>query len=114
MREKIKDGYDAISLEHFINFVRAGGTLKIEIPKTEDIVSEISNNRPVLIPISHWFLHKNEMLPRYSIHFNIVKGYDSQNFTVNDPDFGKAFGGQHDIEKDLLMYAIYVSAKGGD
>ena len=113
MRSVLKDGYDALSLEHFIAFVQEGGIVTPRIPTEKDIEKEIHEQRPVLVPLSHWFLHTTEMKPRFSIHFNVVTGEEEGSFTVNDPDFGEDFGGIHLIEKPTLMYAIYVAAKGG-
>lgn len=113
MRMVLKDGYDAITIEHFIEFVKEGGKVIPHVPSHEDIASELAADRPVLVPLSHWFLHKTSMLPRFSIHFNVVAGMDEENFIVHDPDWGNDFGGIHTINKDLLMYAVYVSAKGG-
>ncbi len=113
MQAILKEGYDAITIEHFISFVQQGGQLTPRIPVISDIESELKKKRPVLVPLSHWFLHKTSMLPRFSIHFNVITGMDEGGFRVNDPDFGADFGGQHLIAKNILMYAIYVSAKGG-
>jgi len=113
MRTVLKDGYDAIAIEHFLSFVREGGQLTPRIPTVLDIELELAEQRPLIIPLSHWFLHQTNMPPRFSIHFNVVTGTNEKNFIVNDPDFGDDFGGQHEIEKSVLMYAIYVSAKGG-
>lgn len=113
MRTVLKDGYDAISIEHFIEFVKEGGGITPRIPTVMDIETELAAESPVLIPLSHWFLHQTTMPPRFSIHFNVISGVHGGEFTVHDPDWGSDFGGIHNINKDLLMYAMYVSAKGG-
>lgn len=113
MKKVLKDGCDPVTIDHFIKFVKDGGKITPRIPIDNDIETELTASRPVLVPLSHWFLHKTKMLPRFSVHFNVVCGMNKNNFTVNDPDFGNDFGGAHDIEKKLLMYSIYVSAKGG-
>ncbi|OGC81615.1 MAG: hypothetical protein A2V81_05065 [Candidatus Abawacabacteria bacterium RBG_16_42_10] len=113
MRTVLKDGYDAISLDHFISFVKEGGKISVKIPTIQDIEAELEKNRPVLVPLSHWFLHKTNEPPRFSIHFNVVTGMHGAKFITNDPDFGDEFGGKHSLDKNILMYAIYISAKGG-
>ena len=113
MRQILKDDTDKIALEHFINYIKAGGTMQIRIPTAADIDTAIALNTPVLVPVSHWFMHKNDMPPRYSIHFNVVYGSDNECFYVCDPDFGEPFYGQHRIDKQTFMYACYVSCKGG-
>ncbi|MFA7308713.1 MAG: cysteine peptidase family C39 domain-containing protein [Patescibacteria group bacterium] len=113
MRTVLKDGYDAIAIEHFISFVQEGGIFSPKIPTDMDIESELNEQRPVLVPLSHWFLRQTSMPPRFTTHFNVVTGMNNTEFYTNDPDFGDDFGGQHSTKKETFMYAVYVSAKGG-
>lgn len=113
IRDTMKGEFDPIALEHFISFIEAGGTLTPRIPRLHDLEQEIEEKRPVLVPITHWFLHKSDLPPRFSIHFNIVTGIDHDTVTINDPDWGEEFGGKHAINRDAFLYAMYASAKGG-
>lgn len=109
----MKGEFDPIALTHFVEFVECGGLISPRVPTLRDIQQEIEAGRPVLVPITHWFLHETEMPPRFSIHFNIVSGIDEKTVSVNDPDWGEALGGKHQIDRDNFVFALYASAKGG-
>ena len=109
----MKGEFDPIALMHFIEFVDAGGQITPRVPTFKHIQDEIEAERPVLVPITHWFLHETNSSPRFSIHFNVVTGIDEQAVVVNDPDWGETLGGAHRIERDNFLYALYASAKGG-
>lgn len=113
LRNAMKGELDPIALDHFIAFIDAGGTLIPKIPTLRDLEQEVEEKRPVLVPITHWFLHKSDLPPRFSIHFNIVTGINNNTVVVNDPDWGDEFGGQHEIDRDAFLYAMHASAKGG-
>ncbi len=113
LRNSMKKEDDSIALDHFIAFINHGGILTPRVPTLEDVEQEIAAKRPVLAPITHWFLHKSNMPPRFSIHFNVITGIDNANVMVNDPDWGDEFGGKHEIDRDAFLYAMYASAKGG-
>lgn len=113
LRINMKGEFDPIALNHFITFLELGGIVTPRIPTLGDIEKEIVAERPVLTPITHWFLHKSDLPPRFSIHFNIVTGIDEKVVSVNDPDWGDEFGGKHEIDRDAFLYAMYASAKGG-
>ena len=113
LKLSMKGEFDPTALDHFIEFIDAGGTVTPRIPLLSDIEEEVSQERPVFVPITHWFLHKTNMSPRFSIHFNIVTGIDGKQVYVNDPDWGVDFGGRHAIQRDAFLYAMYASAKGG-
>lgn len=110
---KMKGEFDPIALTKFIEFIDAGGTIVPRVPLLKDLEEEIEAARPVLVPITHWFLHQTDLPPRFSIHFNIVTGFDESTISVNDPDWGKPFGGRHTIKRNDFLYAMYASAKGG-
>ncbi len=113
LRENMKGEFDPIALDHFITFVENGGILTPSVPMYSDIEEEIVAERPVLVPITHWFLHQSNLPPRFSIHFNIITGVGSDTVAVNDPDWGDEFGGKHEIDRNAFLYAMYASAKGG-
>ncbi len=109
----MKGEFDPIALNHFRTFIDSGGVISPRVPTLADIQEEIEAKRPVLVPITHWFLHKTEMPPRFSIHFNIVTGIEEKTVSVNDPDWGDVLGGAHVVDRDHFLYAMYASAKGG-
>ncbi|MBP7006052.1 hypothetical protein KBB27_02945 [Patescibacteria group bacterium] len=109
----MKGEFDPIALTHFIEFVECGGRISPRVPTLHDIQDEIESGRPVLAPITHWFLHETASLPRFTIHFNIVSGVDNESIFVNDPDWGDTLGGKHQISRENFLYALYASAKGG-
>ncbi|MDO8425136.1 MAG: C39 family peptidase [bacterium] len=113
LKPLMKGECDPIALDHFLQFVDAGGTITPRVPLMSDIEVEVNEERPVFIPLTHWFLHNTDLPPRFSIHFNVVTGIDQENVYVNDPDWGEEFGGQHAIDRDAFLYAMYASAKGG-
>lgn len=113
LRGKMKGEFDDIALDHFLAFLDAGGVLTPRIPTLKDIEEEMRHQRPVLVPVTHWFLHESDLPPRFSIHFNVITGIDNESVAVNDPDWGDEFGGAHVIDRDAFLFAMYASAKGG-
>jgi hypothetical protein len=109
----MKGDFDPAALEYFIAFVECRGVVTPCVPTFNDIEEEIAAKRPVLVPVTHWFLHESNLPPRFSIHFNIVTGIDADAIAVNDPDWGDEFGGRHVVDRDAFLYAMYASAKGG-
>lgn len=110
-RKNVIQKKDAIALDFFITFVRAGGVLTPRIPTVEDICEEIDQKRPLFSSLTHRLLFRREFRPRYSFHFNVVTGYDSQRIYVNDPDWGD-FGGVHKHDINNYLYAIYANVYG--
>lgn len=105
--------FDPVAIDQFISFIDAGGTVTPRVPILRDVETEIADERPVFVPLTHWFLHNADLSPRFSIHFNVITGIDKKNVAVNDPDWGEAFGGQHEIDRNAFLYSMYASAKGG-
>jgi uncharacterized protein YvpB len=108
-RGKYKKLFDRIALEHFIQFVAAGGTLTPHVPTMSDVKKELKAKRPVMSLLTHWFLHKSKLGPRFTLHFNIISGLDKRFVYVNDPDWD-LMGGAHKHKIEDYMYAVYASA----
>lgn len=111
-RGKIKPRLNVIVLEHFIEFVQAGGKVTPRVPTVDDIKKELSAKRPLISLLTHWFLHDSGMKPRFTFHFNVITGIDPKFIYVNDPDWGDELGGQHKHEIGNYLYAMYASAYG--
>lgn len=98
-----------IPLEFFIEFIEAGGKIKVKIPSIEDIKSEISEKRPLGALITSNFLLYDK--PIFNFHFNLITGIDEEFVYVNDPlpDYR---GGSHKYQINDFIYALYASAYG--
>ncbi len=95
-----------VPLQHFLDFLKAGGKINIKIPDETDLREEISHERPVGALLTTNFLHNKKA--NFNFHFNIVTGIDEKNVFVNDPDMQ---GEQKYLIKDFF-YGIYASAAG--
>jgi len=61
--------------------------------------------------MTHWFLFDSKDSPKFSLHFNVITGIDDKYIYVNDPDWGKPFGGKHKHKIEHYLYAIHASAQ---
>lgn len=81
------------------------GKIKSKIiadPTIEQIESEISQNNPVIVPLSGRDIGNPNFTPPGPIyHMLILKGYDSQNFITND--VGTRKGNSYVYKKDVIM-----------
>jgi len=111
-RGKMKPKLNITVLEHFIEFVKAGGKLTPRVPTVEDMREEIVAKRPLISLLTHQFLYKSRMKPQFTFHFHVITGVDSQSVYVNDPDWEEEFGGQRKHRINDYLYAIYASAYG--
>lgn len=86
-----------------------GGNLIIKIidnPTINDIESEISAGRPVVVPLAGRDIGNPNFTPPGPIyHMLVVKGYDSQNFITND--VGTRKGSSYTYKKDVIMKNIH-------
>lgn len=112
LRKTIKPRLNAVALEHFIAFVKAGGKITPRIPDVKDVKSELIEKRPIISLLTHWFLHDHKMKPRFTFHFNVISGIDKKYLYSNDPDWGDELGGQHKHAINDYFYAVYASAYG--
>jgi len=107
---KMSGDYDPIAMDYFIKFVEAGGTVTPRVPTTQDMEEELAAGRPLISLLTHWFLFDSGLPPRFTGHFNVITGIDETHVSVNDPDWGAPFSGQHQHKISDYLYAIYASA----
>lgn len=103
----------SLELNYFIRFIQAGGQVVPRIPDDEVIEEEIRSGQPLIAPVSHRCLFKSGQRPRFSGHYNVITGIDSQHIYVNDPDWEPPFGGRHRHAIKKYLYAIYANARPG-
>lgn len=109
--KNLTEKWDKTALKFFIKFIEAGGIIDTQIPNEKIIEKEIKAGRPIISSLTHWFLFPSKYPPRFTLHFNVVSGIDKKNVYVNDPDWGKPFGGKHRHNLRHYMYAIHASAQ---
>jgi uncharacterized protein YvpB len=101
-------------LNHFLEFVKYGGKIKIAIPVAKDVEKEIEQKRPVFAITTTNFLtdFKLKTGPKksqFNSHFNIVTGIDGKFIYVNDPLPDKR-GGQQKYKISDYFFGIYANA----
>ena len=109
---KFKSSLNKASVKFFLEFLKEGGEIIPKIPDLKTIQSEIIKGRPLISALTHWFLFNSKLNPRFTLHFNVVTGFDKNYIYVNDPDWGKPFGGKHKHKIKNYLFAIHASAQG--
>ncbi|CAN5123266.1 hypothetical protein BH11PAT4_BH11PAT4_0540 [soil metagenome] len=110
LESKMKGEWNPWALSSFIQFIKEGGAITPKVPDLGDIRDEITEKRPLISLLTHWFLFDSGLPPRFTGHFNVVTGIDESFVYVNDPDWGDPFGGKHAHGTREYMYAVHASA----
>lgn len=95
------------TLSYFIEFLKSGGKIKVNIPSKEDIINEIKENRPLGALMTTNFLNYNE--PSFNFHYNVITGIDEEFVYVNDP-WPDGSNGKKKHKINEFFYGIYTSA----
>jgi len=94
---------------HFIEFLSVGGKVRAKRPTEDDIVSEISQGRPVGALLTTNFL--SEVEPKFNFHFNLVTGIEGELVYVNDPMWDER-GGKKAYPIEDFFFGLYASSYG--
>lgn len=102
-------------IDTLLDFIDNGGTFKAKYVETSDITSEIQRDRPVLAALTTNFMYP-EVAAGHSEHFNVMTGFDHQNFYLNDPG-AQMQGIKRKKPKKDIIFAIHSntgrSVEGG-
>ncbi len=111
VKKVLKSKGDKQAIKFFIDFVKAGGKIIVQVPNAKIMKQELGKKRPMIALLTHWFLFKSKFTPRFTLHFNVITGLDNKYVYVNDPDWGKPFGGKHKHKIEDYLYAIHASTQ---
>ena len=76
LQKNTKNSQDKKVLNYFIEFMKAGGKIKVKIPDINDIKKEIRSKSPLGAVMATNFLNAADK-PRFNFHFNIITGFDT-------------------------------------
>ncbi|MGV8150138.1 MAG: cysteine peptidase family C39 domain-containing protein [Candidatus Woesearchaeota archaeon] len=96
-------------LEYFIEFINAGGSIKIKIPDETDIEKELLERRPLGAALTTNFMYQKTKKISFNSHFQIITGIDETYVHVNDP-IPDETGGRQKFHKKDFFYGLYASA----
>ena len=103
-----KDEKHAITLKYFLEFMEAGGMIKVKVPGAGDIKNALNKNRPLIALITQGFLLDKE--PNFNFHFNVVTGVSGDSVYLNDPDSDHE--GKQKYSMTDFLYALHSSVHG--
>jgi len=106
---KNKKGINKLALKYFIKFCNQGGKINVEIPSAKIIENAVSEKQPVISCIISSVVLADK--PGVDYHFDLVTGFDEENFYLNDSIWDYR-GGKKKILKEDYLYGIYSSAVG--
>ncbi len=120
-----KDPYQDYGLEHhpmveymelmaMINFLKAGGRIKIEPLTVALIESALASGNPVIASLDATILYRSKRgLPKPDDvrgttwgHVAVVSGFDSKNFYITDPSDWYSKQQKFSVPKDYLIEAV--------
>jgi len=102
------------TLKYFVEFMEAGGTIKVKIPGVDDIKNSLKNHSPLIALLTSLFLTEKE--PIFNLHFNVVTGLSDKYIYLNDPLHGERGGRKKCLVNDFMfgMHAsIYADLDNG-
>ena len=108
-KHELGDERRQMVIQHFIDFLEAGGEVQVQRPDEKIIREEIESQRPVCALLTSNVL--NGKGGNFNFHFNVVIGIDEEHITVLDPMWDER-GGEHSYSIEDFLYALYASAYG--
>lgn len=110
LRETKKD-QDKKVLEYFIEFLKNGGTIRVEVPDTNHVIESINDNQPIIPILTTRFLIASSGNQKFNFHSNVITGIDEEYVYVNDPAYGE-YGGKLKHKISDYFYGFYAAAYG--
>lgn len=115
-RKTVRERLLRISLDGYIAFLQAGGTLDFEVISRHLLVKKIQHH-PLMVGLCSTVLYGNKRPPRPEIryrfgHFVVVNGYnpDSDRFSIVDPwhTIPMSKTGRYAVPSSKLIAAMYL------
>lgn len=101
-----KKRQNKITLKYFVEFMEAGGKIKVKIPGVDDIQNSLKDNSPIIALLTTVFL--TEKKPKFNFHFNVVTGFSNQYVYINDPLPDRRGGKKKCLVNDFL-FGVHTS-----
>ena len=102
-----KSKQNKIPLKYFVEFMEAGGRIKIKIPGVDDIQNSLKNGSPLIALLTSLFLI--EKTPKFDLHFNVITGLSGNHIYINDPRPGKK-GGKKKYLINNFLFGVHASS----